>query len=142
MGSPFRGREISIMPNMELSCAAESPARSEPQRRHPCEKEDHLRRQLKRFVMSLVFRGPTPCLQGGLTIIPPTASTEIAPDLPSRNFMKAFFLVGAKVVYPISAGGAPCSTKVGLLPGHRASYTLFPQGLPTRPHCHCSLRPS
>ena len=38
--------------NIELSCAAESPARSEPQRRHSYEKEDHLRRQLQRFVRS------------------------------------------------------------------------------------------
>src|SRR5271157_2260902 len=38
------------LPNIELSCAAASPARSEPQRRHSYEKEDHLRRQLQRFV--------------------------------------------------------------------------------------------
>jgi hypothetical protein len=38
-------------PNIELSCAAESPARSEPQQRHPFEPEDNLRRQLQRFVM-------------------------------------------------------------------------------------------
>ena len=39
--------------NIELSCAAESPARSEPQQRHPYEKEDHLWRQLQRFVRFL-----------------------------------------------------------------------------------------
>src|SRR5271157_345743 len=38
-------------PNIELSCAAASPARSEPQQRHSGEPEDHLRRQLQRFVM-------------------------------------------------------------------------------------------
>src|SRR5271157_1145157 len=37
-------------PNIELSCAAESPTRSEPLQRHAFEKEDHLRRQLQRFV--------------------------------------------------------------------------------------------
>jgi len=37
--------------NIELSCAAESPARSEPQQRHLYEPEDNLRRQLQRFVM-------------------------------------------------------------------------------------------
>ena len=36
--------------NIELSCAAESPTRSEPQQRHPYEKEDYLRRQLQRLV--------------------------------------------------------------------------------------------
>ena len=36
---------------MELSCAADSPARSEQQQRHSCEPEEHLRRQLQRFVM-------------------------------------------------------------------------------------------
>src|SRR5271157_2444188 len=38
-------------PNIELSCAAESPARSEPQRRHLDESKGHLRRQLQRLVM-------------------------------------------------------------------------------------------
>jgi hypothetical protein len=38
-------------PKIELSCAAESSARSEPQQRHPYKKEDHLRRQLQRFVI-------------------------------------------------------------------------------------------
>jgi hypothetical protein len=46
-------------PNIELSCAAESPARSEPQQRHSYEKEDHLRRQLQRFVGSLRIPHPT-----------------------------------------------------------------------------------
>jgi hypothetical protein len=39
-------------PNAEFSCAAESPARSEPRRRHPYESEDRSRRQLQRDVMS------------------------------------------------------------------------------------------
>jgi hypothetical protein len=43
---------IDVRDNIELSCAAASPARSEPQQRHSYEKEDHLRRQLQRFVMT------------------------------------------------------------------------------------------
>ena len=43
--SPGRRRH-----NIELSCAAESQARSEPQQRHSLETADHLRRQLQRFV--------------------------------------------------------------------------------------------
>jgi hypothetical protein len=42
----------SRRPNIELSCAAESPARSEPQQRYHLESEDYLRRQLQRFVRS------------------------------------------------------------------------------------------
>jgi hypothetical protein len=45
----------SAKSNIELSCAAESPTRSEPQQRHPCEKEGHLRRQLQRFVRCSKF---------------------------------------------------------------------------------------
>ena len=48
---------ISILgaSNIELSCAAESPTRSEPEQRHPYEREYHLRRQLQRFVMWVQF---------------------------------------------------------------------------------------
>ena len=42
--------------NIELSCAAESPTRSEPQQRHAFEPEEHLRRQLQRFVMVHVLK--------------------------------------------------------------------------------------
>ena len=49
--------------NIELSCAAESSARSEPQQRHSYEREGHFRRQLQRFV-SHHPAGLTVLLQG------------------------------------------------------------------------------
>jgi hypothetical protein len=48
--------------NIELSCAAESPTRSEPQQRHLYESEDHLRRQLQRFVRCSLCSRRNQCL--------------------------------------------------------------------------------
>jgi hypothetical protein len=50
LGAARDGPGCLEQPNIELSCAAESPARSEPQRRHTFEQEDNFRRQLQRFV--------------------------------------------------------------------------------------------
>jgi len=86
--------------NIELSCAADSPARSEPKRRHLYEPEDRLRRQLQRFVMSfpLGFRSPS---RFTLALLVRSLGTAYH----DRDILSQF---QAAAAFPYSYCGPPC----------------------------------
>ena len=71
-----RRSEILGRSNAEFSCAAESPARSEPQQRHLYEREDHLRRQLQRDVI----RPRIEVRPGARSINPPESFRDGIPE--------------------------------------------------------------
>ena len=109
---PYRSQTSQFLGgyNIEFSCAAESDPQK-PQRRHLYEKEDHLRRQLQRFVMPSPFRCCT--ISQVLPLFDVFLQTGIGAVLSSRNYFPRRKAIGHQTYL----GGTP--------PEEERSHSIF-----------------